>query len=63
MTVRSLVSVGGVGQLGELLSEHGSEGRERSSRRGPAEMNPTRSHEVAGLIPGLAQRVNDPALQ
>ena len=24
--------------------------------------NPTRNHEVAGLIPGLAQRVNNPAL-
>ena len=24
--------------------------------------NPTKNHEVAGLIPGLAQRVKDPAL-
>ena len=24
--------------------------------------NPTRNHEVAGLIPGLTQRVKDPAL-
>ena len=24
--------------------------------------NPTRNHEVAGSTPGLAQRVNDPAL-
>ena len=25
-------------------------------------MNPTRNHEVAGLIPGLAQQVKEPAL-
>ena len=24
--------------------------------------NPTRNHEVAGLVPALAQRVDDPAL-
>ena len=26
-----------------------------SSRGGTVEMNPTRNHEVAGLIPGFAQ--------
>ena len=34
----------------------------RSSCRGSMETNRTRNHEVAGLIPGLDQRVKDPAL-
>ena len=34
----------------------------RCSRRGTVEMNPTRNHEVAGLIPGLACWVKDLAL-
>ena len=34
----------------------------QSSHRGIAEMNPTRNHGVAGLIPGLAQWVKDPTL-
>ena len=37
-------------------------GLERSSLGGTVEMNPTRNHEVAGLIPGLTQWVNNPVL-
>ena len=33
-----------------------------SSHCGTVEMNPTRSHEVVGSIPGVAWWVNDPAL-
>ena len=33
-----------------------------SSRHGAVVKNPIRNHEVAGLIPGLAQCVKDPAL-
>ena len=34
----------------------------RSSHRGAVEMNPTRKHEVVGLIPGLTQWVKNLAL-
>ena len=33
-----------------------------SSRHGTAERNPTRNHEVSGLIPGLAPWVKDQEL-
>ena len=34
----------------------------RSPGCGTVEMNPTRNHEVEGLIPGLVQWIEDPVL-
>ena len=42
--------------------ENGIENVFGSSRRGKVERNPTRSHEFAGLLPGLTQWVKDLAL-
>ena len=36
--------------------------RSRGSRRGAAEMHPTRNHEIVGSIPSLVQWVRDPVL-
>ena len=48
---------------GELSGEDAPgavlEKRRGSSCLGPAEMNPTRNHEVVGSIPGFAQWVKD----
>ena len=43
----------------EKRKEQGKELSTQSSCHGAAETNPTRNHEVKGLIPGLAQWVKD----
>ena len=50
--------------LGRELEGHtsGFEIQKGSFHRGASETNPTGNPEVAGLIPGLAQWVEDPAL-
>ena len=47
---------------GKMQRDRASFHPAESSFRGSAVMNPTRIHEDAGLIPGLAQRVKDPAV-
>ena len=49
-------------KLQATLQSHNNQDSVGSSCRGAAEMNPTRNHEVMGLIPGLAQWVKDLAL-
>ena len=46
----------------EDLDKVGSKNMSQSSCHGAEETNLTRNHEVAGLIPGLAQWIEDPAL-
>ena len=60
-------SIPGPGELphATVTVKEGREGeseRKRSSYCGSAEMNPTSIHEVASLILGLAQGIEDPAL-
>ena len=53
------------GDLSENVACEQREDKSRvgwSSNCGAAETNPTRNHEVIGLIPGLAQWVRDLAL-
>ena len=45
---------------GSMESSHDIEVHSESSHPGSAETNPTRNHELAGLIPGLTQWIKDP---
>ena len=52
----------GKGRERENVGVPGVKVHPQSSRHDAAEMNPTRNHEVAVSICGLAQWVKDPAL-
>ena len=45
-----------------MISDNIEKREHRSSCCDTVETNPTRNHRVVGLIPGLAQWVNNPAL-
>ena len=49
-------------QTMKIKKIHNNEKQWRSSHHGSAVTNPTSIHENAGLIPGFAQWVKDPAL-
>ena len=45
-----------------ILEQMSRRKQRRSSHRGAVQTNPTRNHEVADWIPGLAPSVKDPVL-